>query len=131
MNCTLEEENKQNEITKKWLKDHPYDPASDLPKGWELRFGLRGRFLKYESVEHAERKNMITIRESGMKVPFGYCNREWEELKSNLQTDDEVWLHGGDGGTTIYLIRNGQIVEDACGKYKVPRRGYHIILKSV
>lgn len=123
MNCILEDE-----ITKKWLQDHPYDPAKELPPGWELRFGMRGRFLKYNSVEHAESKNRIVIRESGIEVPFGYCNQEWETLKSNLQTGDEIWLYGGAGGTAIYLIRDGHIVEDDYGKYKHPRHGYYICL---
>jgi hypothetical protein len=93
-----------------------------------VRFGMRGRFLKYNSVEHAERKNKIVVRESGMEVPFGYCNQQWEDLKANLQPNDEIWLHGGDGGMAIYLIRDGQIVEDTYGKYKSPRRGYYIVL---
>lgn len=71
MNYTVEEESKQNEMTKKWLQDHPYDPTQELPEGWEYRFGMRGRFMKYDSVEHAERKNKIVIRESGVELPFG------------------------------------------------------------
>lgn len=121
MNITLDEEKKSNEITKRWLQDHPYDPTKDLPKGWELRFGMRGRFLKYDSVEHAERRNKIVIRESGVEVPFGYCNQQWEDLKSNLQPNDEIWLHGGDGGMAIYLVRDEQIIEvikEAC----IPRK---------
>jgi len=117
-----------NEMTKKWLQDHPYDPANDLPKGWELRFGLRGKFLKYDSVEHAERKNMITIRETGIPLPFGYCNQRWEELKTNLQPNDEIWFYGGDGGTAIYLIRDNCRIEDDCGKWKHSRRGHYICL---
>lgn len=128
MNFTLEEETKQNEITKQWLKDHPYDPTKELPKGWEYRFGMRGRFLKYDSVQHAERKNKTVIRESDTEVSFGYCNQAWENLKANLQPNDEIWRYGGDCGEVIYLIRDGQIVEDMCGKYKHPRHGYHIVL---
>jgi len=128
MNITLNEEKISNEITKRWLQDHPYDPAKDLPKGWELRFGMRGRFLKYDSIEHAERKNKIVIRESGAEVPFGYCNQMWEELKANLQLNDEIWRYGGGGGEAIYIIRDGLTVEDMCGKYKHPRRGHYICL---
>ncbi len=117
-----------DEMTKKWLKDHPYDPAQELPKGWEYRFGMRGRFFKYDSADHAERKNKIVIRESGKEVPFGYANNLWELLKSNLKPNDEIWLHGSDGGVAIYLIRDGGKVEDTCGKYKTPRYGYYIIL---
>ena len=115
-------------MTKKWLQDHPYDPVSDLPKGWEYRFGMRGRFLKYDSTEHAERKNKIVIRETGKELPFGYCNEQWEELKANLQPNDEIWLYGGDGGMVIWLIRDGHTVEDMCGKHKHPRRGHYICL---
>lgn len=120
MNFTLEEETKQNEMTKLWLEDHPYDPTKELPKGWEYRFGMRGRFLKYDSVEHAERKNKFG--------EDGYCSSAWKELKANLQPNDEIWIHGGSGGETIYLIRDGQIIEDNCGKWKYPRRGYYISL---
>jgi len=120
MNITLNEEKKSDEMTKKWLKDHPYDPTKDLPKGWEFRFGMRGMFLKYNSVEHAERKNKFN--------PSGYCNQAWEDLKANLQEGDEIWRHGGSGGETVYLIRDGQIIEDYCGKWKHPRRGYYVSL---
>lgn len=58
-----------NSITKRWLQDHPYDTTKELPKGWEYRFGMCGRFLKYDSVEHAERKNTKTG-----SVPFGGSN---------------------------------------------------------
>jgi hypothetical protein len=117
MNITLNEENKSNEITKKWLLDHPYDPTKDLPKSWEYRFGMHGRFMKYDSAEHAERKNKFSIG----------C-RAWEELKTNLQPNDEIWIHGGSGGETIYLIRDGQVVEDDYGKYKCLRHGYYVNL---
>jgi hypothetical protein len=120
MNYTLEEETKQNEITKQWLRNHPYDPTKDLPKGWEYRFNMRGRFMKYDSVEHAERKNKF--------VEDGYCSRAWKELKANLQPNDEIWIHGGSGGVAIYLIRDGQIIEDDCGKWKYPRRGHYVNL---
>jgi hypothetical protein len=115
MNIALNEEKQSNEITKKWLKDNPYDPIGSLPKGWEIRFGKRGMFLKYDSVEHAERKNMITLR-SGIITPFGYCNSSWERLKANLQPNDEIWRYGGDGGEAIFLIRDNCIVaKDSIG----------------
>lgn len=110
-----------DEITKHWLSNNPCK-AIILPDGWEFRFGLCGRFLKYESVEHAERKNRYIIRETG--IPFGYCNQEWELLKSNLQPGDEIWRYGGNGGEAIYLIRDNQIVKDK----NYPKKGYYICL---
>lgn len=52
-------------------------------------------------------------------VPFGFCNGEWEALKSAMQTGDEVWrfssptedwerLMGWEG---VALVRSGQIIQ--------------------
>ena len=118
---------REDKIIKDWLRENP--PTDDgLPKGWEIRFGLRGLFLKYDSVEHAERKNMI-LRRDDRYVPFGYCYNIWQEVKGNMQEGDEIWRHGNDGGETIYLIRDGSIVYDEnYNKHKIPKIGYHIPL---
>jgi len=113
-------DNLETEITKKWLTDNPYNPY-DLPEGWEIKFGMRGKFMKYDSVEHAERKNTY----NGM--PFGGANHAWEELKSNLQDGDEIWLVGNDG-LAIYLIRNNSVVNESCGKWQHTKRGFCVIL---
>ena len=117
-------------MIKTWLADHPYDPndPSTLPKGWEIRFGIRGRFLKYDDVQHAEARNMIVLRETNVSVPCGYANREWEALKANLQEGDEIWRVGDHGGEAIYLIRNNEIVMDRTSKYPFPKRGFHLFL---
>lgn len=120
----------EDKITKKWLQDNPYDLNSSLPKGWEVRFGMRGRFMKYDSIEHAERKNMITIRETGIQMPFGYCNKQWENLKNNYTPGDEIWIMGNTG-TMILLSRNGELFTEQCGKYKVLKNGYYIALSCV
>lgn len=86
---------------------------------------MRGRFLKYDSIEHVEQKNQFVIRETGVSVPFGYCYDEWNSMKANLEPGDEIWRYGGDGGEVIYLVRNNQIINDPCGH---PLRGYHILL---
>lgn len=124
-----------NRMTKQWLSQNYYT-YNTLPPGWELRFGLKGRFLQYDSIEHAERKNM----KDG--VPFGYCHQDWETLKSNLQEGDEIWRFGDGGGEAVYLIRKGKIVTEeytrsillpaqnvtAFTKFEHPKPGYYIQL---
>ena len=115
---------------KQWLFDNPYDhnDPSTLPAGWEIRFGKRGRFLKYDSVEHAEQKNMHYHRELKKYVPFGYVNAEWEVLKANLRDGDELWRHGSSDGEVIYLIRDGKPFEETVNGYQHPKRGYCLLL---
>lgn len=117
---TNQEKQVEDKLVKKYLKETPLDER--LPEKWEVRFGLRGRFMKYDSIEHCERKNMHN------GVPFGYAKKEWQEMKSNIQEGDELWIYGNES-TIIYLIRNGEIAYDwtTNGKYKYPRRGFHII----
>jgi hypothetical protein len=119
--------NTEDLIVRQWLENNPYDPTV-LPKGWEIRFGLRGKFLKYDSIGHAERKNMILVRETNELVPFGYCNELWQRLKSNFQENDELWLHGNDCGMAVYLIRNGEIQYTNDGKYRYPKKDFYLPL---
>jgi hypothetical protein len=43
-------------------------------------------------VAELERKNTITIRESGKALPFGYSNSEWKEFKAAMSAGDEIFL---------------------------------------
>lgn len=117
---TIEEKQIEDQIVKDYLEVTPIDDR--LPKGWEVRFGLRGRFMKYDSVEHCERKNMYN------GVAFGGCNYAWKEMKANIQEGDELWIWGSET-TIVLLIRNGEVAYDWTpnGKYKSFRRGFHII----
>jgi hypothetical protein len=117
----------EHAITKEWLKNNPYN--GELPKGWEVRFGIRGKFMKYDSIEHAERKNMIFHRELKKEIPFGYVSHQWEALKSNYKDGDELWIVGNDG-MIVYLIRDSQIAYDYYGKYKSPKNGFYVILSG-
>lgn len=110
----------EDKITREWLIANPYDP-DDLPVGWERKFGLRGMFMKYDSIEHAERKNMYK------GVPFGGANYMWELMKSNLQEGDELWIVGNDG-EVVYIIRNESVVWEQLGKYRHPVRGHYVVL---
>lgn len=83
----------------------------DLPSRAEGNLG------KKVSIEEVEHKHMTTMP-SGEKVPFGYGNREWVELKMFIREKDELWeyrtgeeswenLAGREG---VALVRDGYIV---------------------
>lgn len=99
------------DITKQWLEECPYVP-NELPKGWEVRFDRRGMFYKYGSIEEAESRNMIVRRDMSVAIPFGYVNKEWEDMKSMMQEADEIWRAGGDGWESIMLVRQGGIINE-------------------
>ncbi|MGA2868631.1 MAG: hypothetical protein ABSF34_05670 [Verrucomicrobiota bacterium] len=77
------------------------------------------RFLKKKiTVEEVVRDRKILIRETGMYLLFGYCNKQWKELIRQKQEGDEIWewdTHdtswdkiSGDSG--ISLVRNGKVI---------------------
>ena len=98
-----------DDVIKEYLKNAPYDYS--LPEGWEVRFGRRGKFMKYDDVAHVERKNMVVIRETGESVPFGYANSAWETLKSKMESGDELWIWGN-SGTAILLVRDNKVIDE-------------------
>lgn len=111
------------DIIKTYLRNNP--PTEEIiPVGFEKRFGIIGRFCRYDSVQHAESRNIYN------GIPFGGCNSMWNELVSNLQDGDEIWkvVHEYDGAITVYLIRNNDIVYENYGNFKCPRRGYCVYL---
>jgi hypothetical protein len=52
-------------------------------------------------------------------VPFGYCNREWEALKSKMEPGDEIWFWSSDeeswkqmmGWEGMALVRRSEIID--------------------
>jgi len=52
-------------------------------------------------------------------IPFGFCNSEWNDLKSKIQAGDELWTFSSPpedwdrlmGMEGIALVRGGVIVE--------------------
>jgi hypothetical protein len=55
-------------------------------------------------------------------IPFGFCNGEWQALKSKVQPGDEIWTFSSPqedwermmGWEGIALVREGEIVECFC-----------------
>jgi hypothetical protein len=55
-------------------------------------------------------------------IPFGFCNLEWQTLKSKMQPGDEPWTFSSPpedwerfmGWEGIALVRQGEIVELLC-----------------
>lgn len=70
------------------------------------------------TLEQAETEFLIKDdRISSVPVPFGFNNQHWEQLKSELKDDDELWLFSspskswtnmcGRGG--ICIVRDGMV----------------------
>ncbi len=59
------------------------------------------------SVSELQRDRMITIRETGEVLPFGYISEEWEELKSLMQDGDEIYFVEHRDG---YYMHNGHLL---------------------
>lgn len=72
------------------------------------------------TVGDAEKAHMVTIRESGQEIPFGYNNAAWERLLSQMQKGDELWEFNSDdqswdslaGRAGLALVRDGEVVTD-------------------
>lgn len=93
----------EDEITKNYLAKLPNED-DPLPKGWEIRFGYRGRWMKYDSVEHCEKKNPSFL-DSELKT-------KWEQVKSSIINGDELWIHWNNNiGTSVCLVRDEKIIE--------------------
>ena len=71
-----------------------------------------------KSIEAAENDSLSELKASPgtPQVPFGYRNREWEDLKANVQPGDT--LHEASTETTgggLLLVRHGCIVGSVLG----------------
>ena len=52
-------------------------------------------------------------------VPFGFCNNEWQAMKSKMRSTDEIWFWSSDeksweqmmGTEGMALVRHGEIVD--------------------
>jgi hypothetical protein len=72
------------------------------------------------TIEEIEKGNLVTIRESGVELPFGAVNSQWEELKALKRPNDEIyWVlyterSEGNEGTNFYesyaLVRDGCVI---------------------
>jgi hypothetical protein len=72
------------------------------------------------TIEEVERSNLVTIRESGVELPFGAVNSQWEELKALKRPNDEIyWVFytersEANEGTNFYesyaLVRDGCVI---------------------
>jgi hypothetical protein len=49
---------------------------------------VKGPYL----VENLEKSNLVALPESGLQIPFGKLNDQWEELKSLRRPGDEVFM---------------------------------------
>ena len=67
------------------------------------------------SVEELEKANMIEVRETKQKVPFGYMNEEWSQLKAAIKPGDKIHLWSFREGSYFHdgyiLVREGCIVK--------------------
>jgi len=69
------------------------------------------------SIEELEQKHMVTMP-SGEKIPFGYINGQWMDLKSFIRDTDELWAEEGEdqnwenlaGRAEIFLVREGYVI---------------------
>lgn len=52
-------------------------------------------------------------------IPFGFCNREWEELRAKMEGGDEIWFWSTDAKTWaeligmegMALVRHGEVID--------------------
>ena len=76
--------------------------------------------LRKVTVAEAEEAHMVTIRESGQEVPFGYVHSQWKRLLSRMQEGDELWEFNSDeqswkllaGRAGVALLRDGKIIAE-------------------
>ena len=72
------------------------------------------------TIEHLEKTNMIEIRETKEKLPFGYSNKEWKELKSLYKTGDKFYFVRYESGGRYFdeqhiLVRGSCIIGSLLG----------------
>ena len=49
--------------------------------------------MQQTTVEEAEQLHMVTDDRLGNKpMPFGFQNREWIQMRDNLEPGDELWI---------------------------------------
>ena len=118
-----------DQIIKDYLANTPV-PETSLPPNWERRFGLIGMFCRYDDFDHAESRNMITIRETGEDIPFGYVNASWKKMKENFREGDEIWKIGGNFGISINLIQDNEIVKREMNGHELWNNEFYVMLAS-
>ncbi len=63
---------------------------------------------------------MITIRETGELLPFGYANKYWNAFKSNYQSADEIYRATHRDNRFFIeehiLVRNGCVIDSLLGE---------------
>lgn len=72
------------------------------------------------SIEHLESANMIEIRETKEKLPFGYINKQWKELKSLYKKGDKFYFVRYESGGRYFmeqhiLVREGCVIGNLMG----------------
>ena len=69
------------------------------------------------SIEELEKNHIVTMP-SGEKIPFGYINGQWMDLKIFIRDTDELWADEGEdqnwedlaGRAEIFLVRDGYVI---------------------
>ena len=77
--------------------------------------------IEKTTVEELEEKHKVWIFEIcwWKPIPFGFCNQEWEDLKSELKSGDELWVFSSStqlwenlmGCSGVCIVRNGEIIK--------------------
>ena len=71
------------------------------------------------TIEQAEAENLYPNPAAGADpIPFGFCNRQWNELLAQMRDGDELWeftsspasWDGRSGRAGLTLLRNGEEV---------------------
>lgn len=60
--------------------------------------------------------NSRAVNEPKLRLPFGYCNSQWESMKAKMQPGDELWEFRSPewtwealvGRAGVVLLREGQ-----------------------
>jgi hypothetical protein len=66
------------------------------------------------SIEKLEQEHMVEIRETKQTLPFGYVNKEWNQLKSQYKDGDQFFFVKYEDGMFFMgqhvLVRHGCII---------------------
>jgi hypothetical protein len=85
--------------------DGPQSETEDL--SGRFFSGIEEKYLHSRTtVALAEKEHAVTNPQLGPEpVAFGFMNRYWVHLKSQLRHGDELWNYSEPGGTGICIVR--------------------------
>ena len=99
-----------DELTRKYLSENVEDPSQNLPEGCEYKFGIRGKFKKYASLEELEQCHIECS--GGRTGPFAYTLIDWEGQKQKLiakmEPNDEIWEDTHNNA--FFIVRNNDLI---------------------